>query len=243
MTSDGENFYSRCVPLLTEVGYIWDTFAITNSPKGQLRVDLPVAIARSLLVPHLATFKERYPNIELVLSSTDRKINLVSEGVDCVIRIGTLEDSSLVSKRIGMCRMMTCASPAYLAKFGVPENLDDLNNHVAVNFFKDHRRNILEWRFDVSGEEVIKRLRSGIVVDNSDVFVSCGLSGHGLMQGVNLLFEEYLATGALVEVLPNIRSTPKPVSIVYPARTSLSTKVTTFVGWATELGQTYLSEQ
>jgi DNA-binding transcriptional LysR family regulator len=240
VTADGEEFFSRCVPLLTELGHVLDSFSVTNPLKGQLRVDIPVALAGPLIVPALPEFQDMHPDIEIVISSTDRKINLVAEGVDCVVRIGDLVDSSHISRRIGMCRMMICATPAYLAKHGTPKTLEDLDRHRAVNFFKDHRRDILEWRFDADGQEVVKRLQSGIIVDNSEVFLSCGLAGRGLMQGIYLLFKPHLETGKLVEVLPNVRSVPKPVSILYPSRPLLSPKVRVFIEWLTAIGQRHL---
>jgi DNA-binding transcriptional LysR family regulator len=237
VTADGEEFFNRCVPLLNELGYVLDSFSLTSSLRGQLRVDVPVALAKSFIVPALPDFQDRYPDVEIVLSSTDRKINLVSEGVDCVVRVGNLSESSHISRRIGTCRMTVCAAPSYLERYGVPETLDDLDHHHAVNFFKDHRRDILEWRFDVNGQEVVKYLKSGILIDNSEVFLTCGLAGQGLMQGIHLLFEPYLASGELVEVLPHILSTPKPVYVLYPTRPLLSPKVRVFIDWLTELGK------
>jgi DNA-binding transcriptional LysR family regulator len=241
VTADGEEFFNRCVPLLEELGYVLDSFSVTSSLRGQLRVDVPVALARCLIVPALPEFQDRYPEIEIVLSSTDRKINLVSEGVDCVVRVGNLTDSSHISRRIGTCRMTVCAAPSYLEKFGVPKTLDDLAEHHAVNFFKDHRRDIYEWRFDVGGQEVVKILKSGILIDNSEIFLTCGLAGRGLMQGIHLLFQPYLESGDLVEVLPDILSTPKPVSVLYPTRPLLAPKVRVFIDWLAEIGKRQLS--
>jgi len=136
VTTEGGEFYQRCRRLLEEVN---DTFNSFTShavvPTGRLRLDLPVTLAKSVIIPALPDFQKRYPQIELILGATDQPVDLFDDGIDCVVRLGELKDSSLVARRIGAIPMVTCASPEYLERHGMPMNLEDLDQHRAVNFF------------------------------------------------------------------------------------------------------------
>ncbi|EAA9177665.1 LysR family transcriptional regulator [Salmonella enterica] len=115
MTDEGEEFYQRCLSLLSELDDVRRLFSRTQPPKGRLRLDVPITLARAVIIPALGDFQNRYPNIEIVLGTSDRKIDLIAERVDCVIRLGELNDSSFVARRLGTAAMVTCAAPSYLA--------------------------------------------------------------------------------------------------------------------------------
>ncbi len=132
-TLDGEAYYPRCVQLLAELEEAELAFRGV-APKGRLRVDLHGTLARHFVIPALPPFMARYPDIELSISEADRFVDLIAEGVDCVLRAGTLSDSTLIGKRVASLRQITCASPAYLRQYGEPQSLDDLKNHRAVNY-------------------------------------------------------------------------------------------------------------
>ncbi|WP_445671855.1 LysR family transcriptional regulator [Pseudomonas inefficax] len=128
MTPEGEAFYHRCKAILDKVGQAMSS--LSDRPErliGKLRVDLPVSVGHLLIIPSLMDFQQLYPGIELTLGTSDKPIDLISEGVDCVVRLGALEDSSLIASGIGYLPMVTCASPAYLARHGVPEQIGDLS--------------------------------------------------------------------------------------------------------------------
>ncbi len=231
LTEEGEEFYQRCSQVLMDVSETFGMFAASRPPKGRLRLDMPTAVAKSIVVPALPRFRRLYPDIELVIRSSDSQVDLVSEGVDCALRLGELDDSSLIARKIGMVPMVTCAAPIYLRSRGTPQTLDDLDNHVAVNFFLQHSQRILDWQFDVQGKTQRKRLRSDVVVDNSETFLACGLVGLGLLQGLRPALQPFLDSGELVEVLPAIVSTPKPISIVVTERRHRPPKVEAFIRW------------
>lgn len=138
MTDEGEEFYQRCLSLLSELDDVRRLFSSTQPPKGRLRLDVPITLARAVIIPALGDFQNRYPDIEIVLGTSDRKIDLIAERVDCVIRLGELNDSSFVARRLGTAAMVTCAAPSYLAKHGTPHSIDELmTSHRAVNFFSN----------------------------------------------------------------------------------------------------------
>ncbi|WP_082318886.1 LysR family transcriptional regulator, partial [Salmonella enterica] len=148
MTDEGEEFYQRCLSLLSELDDVRRLFSSTQPPKGRLRLDVPITLARAVIIPALGDFQNRYPDIEIVLGTSDRKIDLIAERVDCVIRLGELNDSSFVARRLGTAAMVTCAAPSYLAKHGTPHSIDELmKSHRAVNFFSNHSLQIMEWKF------------------------------------------------------------------------------------------------
>lgn len=235
LTSEGEAFYQRAKVLLGEMADLMATYSSTQSVSGSLRLDFPLTLAHSLLIPELGEFKERYPDIEIILTSSDRRIDLIAEGIDCVVRLGELEDSSFIARRIGEVAMVTCAAPSYLAKYGTPQTLDDLAQHKAVNFFSDRSREVMSWKFIVNGEIIAKRVDSALRVDNSDIFLTSGLAGLGLIQGVDSALRPYIESGALVPVLPDYACSPKAVSVLYPDKRNLAPRVRVFIDWFSEL--------
>lgn len=236
LSTEGGEFYHRCKRLLEDVN---DTFSSFTShavvPTGRLRLDLPVTLAKSVIIPALPEFQQRYPQIELALGATDQPVDLFEDGIDCVVRLGELKDSSLVVRRIGAIPMVTCASPQYLERYGMPRTLEDLEQHQAVNFFTGRERKVVDWAFRVENTTVTLKLRSGIVTNESEALLACGLAGFGLLQGVRPALQPYLDTGQLVQVLADYPAMPKAVSILYPSRSYLAPKVRVFIDWLTEL--------
>ncbi|MBN0661003.1 LysR family transcriptional regulator, partial [Pseudomonas aeruginosa] len=126
LTPEGEEFYRRSKPLLSQADDLLESFAPDRPIRGQLRVDMPIAFARLLVIPHLPAFLQQYPGIELELSSSDRLVDVIREGFDCVVRVGALKDSGLIARPLGKLTQINCASPDYLARFGYPQSLEDL---------------------------------------------------------------------------------------------------------------------
>lgn len=215
MTDEGEEFYQRCLSLLSELDDVRRLFSSTQPPKGRLRLDVPITLARAVIIPALGDFQNRYPDIEIVLGTSDRKIDLIAERVDCVIRFGELNDSSFVARRLGTAAMVTCAAPSYLAKHGTPHSIDELmKSHRAVNFFSNHSLQIMEWKFTVDGSIESIKIPSSILVDNSEAFLSCGLAGLGVLHGLRPSLAPFIASGELTEILTDFPPPPKPVSLL-----------------------------
>src|SRR5215469_8774589 len=130
LTPDGAAYYERCVRILADVEETEQTFQDRNrKPHGKLRIDMPGSIGRLIVIPSLCEFHGRYPDIDLQLGLTDRPVDLLQEGVDCVIRVGALQDSSLVARRVGLFEGVSCAAPSYIERAGIPQTIEDLEQH------------------------------------------------------------------------------------------------------------------
>ncbi|WP_413990751.1 LysR substrate-binding domain-containing protein [Labrys okinawensis] len=172
-----------------------------------------------------------YSNVGLVLGVSDRNIDLVTEGVDCVIRIGALKDSSLVARRIGAAVMITCAAARYIEEHGEPISLADLQSHRSVNFMSGASRRPLPWAFQEGEKAVTLVPRGAMLVNDSHAYVESGLAGFGLIQVPGILVDRFLASGQLREVLAANRPVPRPISILYPSRQFLAPQVRVFIDW------------
>jgi LysR family transcriptional regulator, regulator for bpeEF and oprC len=236
LTPDGAAYYERCVRILADVEETEASFQSGNKkPHGKLRIDMPGSIGRLLVIPSLSEFHTRYPDIDLQLGLSDRPVDLLQEGVDCVVRVGALQDSSMVARRIGLFEGVTCAAPGYIKRAGTPLSLDDLDNHKAVNYFSSRTGRTLDWAFMVDGKEIEVKMKGIVSVNDADAYVTCGLEGFGLIQPALFMVLPHLRSGQLVEVLPELKPLPMPISAVYPHSRHLSPKVRVFVDWIAEL--------
>jgi LysR family transcriptional regulator for bpeEF and oprC len=236
LTPDGAAYYERCVRILADIEEAEGEFAHSGrGPHGKLRVDMPGAIGRLIMMPAMCEFHTRYPDIELMVGFGDKPVDLIQEGVDCVIRVGTLQDSSLVARRIGVFQGVTVASPQYLERNGVPLTLEDLEQHSAVNYFSSRTGRIIDMDFVVDGQTIEVKVPGKIAVNDAEAYLSCGVKGAGLIQPPRFMALPHLKSGELVEVLPQWKPLPMPISAVYPHNRHLSQKVRVFVDWAAEL--------
>jgi LysR family transcriptional regulator for bpeEF and oprC len=238
-TLDGNAYYARCIQLMADLEETETAFsANASSPKGKLRIDLHGSLAMHFVLPHLPEFLAMYPEIELEIGMGDRAVDLVREGIDCVLRAGELRDSSLVGRKVAALPQVTCASAAYLERCGVPASIADLaqQGHYAVNFFSSLTGKILPFDFLVNGapQSVMVQGRR-VAVNNAEAYVHCCLGGLGLIQVPRYHIAKYLAEGTLVEVLADFRPAPMPVSILYPHQRQLSRRVRVLVDWMADL--------
>ena len=236
LTPDGASYYERCVRILADLEETESSFRdVSRGPRGRLRIDTPASIGRSILIPALCEFHERYPDIELVIGMGDRPVDLVQEAVDCAIRVGDLQDSSMVARRIGTFESLTCAAPAYLDTYGEPRTLEDLKHHHAVHYFSTRTGRTIDWDFVVDGVATEVKVNGIVSVNDSDAYVACGLQGFGLIQPARYMVLPYLESGQLREVLHTWKPSPMPISVVYLHNRHLSPKVRVFVDWVAEL--------
>lgn len=235
LTSEGERFYERVKEILGDVAEATSMFGLPGATmRGRLRIDIPTAFSQPGLIECLRDFTTLYPAIELALGVTDRTVDLVAEGVDCVLRIGELPNSSLVARRIGQATMITCAAPRYIQEHGEPKTLDDLSAHRGVTFLSGQNQRPLPWQFIDGGSEQTYISRHGITVNESNAYVECGVAGFGILQAPGITLDRHLAEGSLVEVLPTYRPRPRPVSVLYPSKSHLAPQVHAFVEWMRE---------
>ncbi len=236
LTPDGAAYYERCARILADIAETENSFSHTaNAPRGKLKVDLPGAIGRMLVVPALEHFQSQYPEIDVMLGVSDRPVDLIQDSVDCAVRMGHLEDSTLVARRVGTAQFVTVASPEYLARRGRPASLADLEQHEAVNYFSSRTGRIVEMDFVVDGKPLKVRMRSRLAANEGDAYLQCGLRGLGLIQIPEFVAQPSIEKGELLEVLPQWRRSPYPVSTVYPQSRHLSPQVRVFVDWVAEL--------
>lgn len=233
LTPDGAQYYQQCVAILGAIDASELAFRGPDAkrPQGKLRVDLPGTVGRQLILPHIAQFHALYPDVALTLSLTDRLVDVTQEGVDCALRVGALQDSALIGRQIGTMRFVTCAAPAYLARYGTPHTLDELGAHRAVVHFSGRTGRAFDWDFVVDGRVVKVDIGGPISVNDADASVCCALQGLGLAQAASYQVREHLRSGALVQVLAATPPTDMPMSLVYPAGRMAAPRLSAFAGW------------
>ena len=232
LTAEGEVFYDHAKDILGSVSTATTLFGQRGRPvRGRLRIDLPSVFGQLGFVSALTEFAERHPDIELALGVTDRLVDLVAEGVDCAIRIGELTSSSLVARRMGALRMLTCAAPSYLQRMGTPQSVEEVSTHGGVKFLSGMSRRALPWQFSVDGEDTPVTPKGQVSVNETHAYVQCGVAGFGLIQLPGFVVGRELAEGTLVEVLRPFRPRARPVSLLYPSRTHVAPQVKVFADW------------
>jgi DNA-binding transcriptional LysR family regulator len=229
-TLDGEAYYERCLRLIAEIEDAEAAFAGVK-PKGLLHVDVQGMLARQFIFPGLPAFLERYPDIELFMSDGDRLVDLIREGIDCVLRVGELRDSDMIARRIGLLQEVTCASATYVAQYGLPKSIDDLAGHKMVGFRSSATGGILPLEFTVGGTLRSLSLPCSVSMAGSDSYYEAARLGLGLIQVPRYRIADELARGTLVVVLPDYPPSPSPVSVLYPHSRQLSPRVRVFVEW------------
>jgi DNA-binding transcriptional LysR family regulator len=234
LTEDGRVFHARARDLLADVDDLHSMFAGDRvAVRGRLRVDLPSELARTTFVPALPAFMAAYPELELEVSSTDRQVDLVQEGFDCVLRLGPIGDETLIARPLGKLRMVNAASPAYLARYGVPRSLEDLQHqgHRAIHFARTLGAKPYGWEYRDGDSYVRLQLPGALHVNSVQSYEAAGVAGLGLIQAPLLGIGQYLERGALIELLPDFQHRPLDVSLVVAHRRNLSRRVRAFMKW------------
>lgn len=232
-TLDGEAYYAQCTRLLAELEEAEGAFSGAR-PRGRLHVNAHGTQARHFIVPRLSTFLDAYPEIELLISESDRYVDLLREGVDCVVRAGTLTDSDMIARRVAELHQITCASAAYLARHGIPRGLEDLAGHHMVGFHSSATGGVLPLEFTIGREVREVMLPCTLTVGGAETYAAAAIAGFGLIQAPRYRFESELASGTLQIVLPQHPPTPLPVSVLYPRARHLAPRVRVFIDWLAE---------
>lgn len=237
-TPDGQAYYERCQRLLADLEEAESAFgSALLKPRGKLRVDLQGTLARHFVLPRIGEFCERYPDVELEIGLGDRLVDLVREGVDCVLRGGELRDSTMVARRVALLQQVTCASREYLRRHGTPTTVDALRGHHAVNFLSQRTGKPLPFDFLVDGVARSVQLKGPVAVSDADAYHACCAAHLGLIQVPRYHIAPRLADGSLREVLADCRPAPMPVSVLYPHSRQLSPRVRVFVDWLAQVMQ------
>ncbi len=240
LTADGEHLFQRARDLLDDVEEMQGMFRDTTRLQGRLRVDMSSGLARQLVIPQLPGFLEQHPGLEIELSGTDRRVDLVREGFDCVLRVGPLDDNTLVARPLGCLDMVNCASPSYLAIHGVPHTLDDLRGHVLVHYVSTLGQRSSGFEYADGQHYRTLRMAGAVTVNSGDGYNAAALAGLGIIQVPRLGVRQALADGTLVEILPHLASEPMPVTLLYAQRRHLPGRVRAFMDWVAALLQPHL---
>lgn len=231
-TPDGEAYHARCLRLLADLEETEAGFRHASAqPRGVLRIELPGPLGTRLIVPALPDFCARYPSLTLEISASDRYIDLGQEGVDCVVRAGELANSGLIARRVAELSQVSCVSAAYAARHGVPQSLEELAQHQAVVWRSPTSAQVQGLDFMVDGQLRLIDMPGRITVNQGDIYAAACRAGLGIAQCPRYAMVEELASGQMIEVLPQHPPPPLPVSVLYPAQRQLSARVRVFVDW------------
>jgi LysR family transcriptional regulator, regulator for bpeEF and oprC len=236
LTDEGRTYYQHCVAVLNKIDEMESSLSEGNGvPKGRLRVSVPSAMAKSIVIPALPEFTASYPEISVDLDVTDRVVDIVAGSVDCAVRVGALDDSGLVARQIGQMPSCTCASPAYLQRCGRPGTVDDLDGHTAIHYLSGESGTPKAWEFSANGQYISVSMRGAVSVNDVDAHLACALAGLGLARSSLYLVDSHLQAGSLERVLPDCDPRPRPVSVLYAPNPHAPRKRRVFIDWLVEL--------
>lgn len=217
LTPDGERLYRRCQRLLAEVEDLQaEASGVREGASGTLRVDLPIVLGRRWVLPVLAAMARKHPALSLDVRLQDGFVDLVKEGIDVAVRVGTLRDSTLVSRPLAEQAMVLVASPDYLRERGTPTRVDHLAGHEAVLFRMPSSGRDRAWQLRQRGKAIEIHPASRIRLNDGEGLLEAVRLGLGVAQLPEYFVRDEIARGELVEVLPQCRPAPLPISIVYP---------------------------
>ncbi len=238
VTADGAAYYERVLRLLADMDDAETSLSDASaSPRGRLRVDVPSPFARMVLVPALPAFHARYPEIQLDLGVSDRKVDLIGENVDCVIRGGELQDQSLRARRVADLRLGVYASPGYLAMAGVPRHPGELedSHHRIVGYLWARLGRALPYAMQRGDERLSVHGRYALAVDDGNAYLQAGLAGLGILWLPDYMARPHLASGELARLFEDWDMETMPMYLAYPPNRHVSAKLRAFIDWVVEL--------
>lgn len=229
LTESGSDYYERCVQILADIRSAEEgALHMTETPRGNLRVTAPVSFGILHMGPAVSQYLQQYPDVKIDIMLTDRRVDLIDEGLDLAVRIGTMPESELIARKFASDRVAICAAPAYLARHGAPLVPEDLSRHNCLTY--SYSASGDEWRMaGLDGRQHSVRVTGSLRANNGDMVKLAALGGAGLMRQPLFLCAEDLRAGRLVEVLAEYRSDELGMYALYPSRKHLSAKVRTFV--------------
>lgn len=232
LTQDGETYLPQCQALLANLDVLDSQFQREPSDvRGILRVDMPSRFASTVVIPRLAEFIEQFPNIRLKISSADYRVDMIKEGIDCVVRVGNLDDSSLIARPLTQYRSLNCVSPSYAEQFGIPQTIEELANHKLIEY--SHSLGNLDAQFEYLEDGKVKQqsMPSSLAVNGTDAYLDACLAGLGIAQIPVIGAESFIEKGLLIPVLDQYEAEPMPVSLLYSSRRQPTKRLTVFMDW------------
>lgn len=235
LTPEGERYYQQCADILAAIDSAEADFIGqgARSMRGRLRIDMPGSLGRAIVMPRIGEFRHAWPELDLTISLGDRLVDPAAEGIDCVLRVGDLQDSSLVARRIGLMRFVIAATPGYLAQRGTPTGIDDLLRHEGIMHFSGRTGRAFEWELQTGDGTTKVAVKGGVAVNEADANLLCALQGMGLAQLAS--YQVRAHADVLVEVLPGMHPTAMPVSLLYARGRIANPRVQAFSAWLAAL--------
>jgi DNA-binding transcriptional LysR family regulator len=232
LTHDGLSFYERAKDLLADVDELATTFRVEPSQvQGRVRVGTSSRMARFEVIPKIPEFIKAHPRIQIELGATDRKVDLIHEGYDCVIRGGKLSDSSLIARQIGVAQTINVASPEYLKKHGTPKAVKDLDRHYLIEYVSSFGERADGFEY-LDGDKCRSvKMQSYITVNSAEAYASACEAGLGIIQSPSRSLQESVRAGRLVQILPKLKLEAMPIYVLYPHRRNLPQRVRLFIEW------------
>lgn len=233
LTHDGSAFYERCKDALSDMDELQTMFQTQSASalKGRVRLDMSTVIARNAVVPRLPDILALHPLLQIEISSTERRVDLIREGFDCVVRAGTVKDAGLIARPVGPLRMANCVSPQYVQRYGTPLTLEDLPKHRLVHYAATLGAKPVGFEYSKAGEDIAVPMEGSVTVNNAEAYQAACLAGLGIIQAPQVGVRELLQQGRLLEVLPQWRAAPMPLSLVYASRRNQSARVRAVMDW------------
>ena len=234
LTQDGQTFYERSKDVLADMDELQAMFLQQEAAGlcGRIRIDMSTGLARDIVIPRLPELLAVHPLLEVELSSTERRVDLVREGFDCVLRTGSVVDTSLIARPLGTLRQLNCASPAYIQAFGMPQTLADLARHRLIHFVGTLGDKSAGFEYmDDAGTVRSIAMAGAVTVNNSEAYTAACLAGLGIIQVPQVVESAHLRSGALVQVLPQFLAPPMPLNLLYANRRNLSQRVRVVMDW------------
>lgn len=230
-TPDGEVLYERSKDMLAQMDELEGLFRSDATLSGRLRVDMPTAMAHNIVLPRLSEFLAEHPGIDLEISSSDRRVDLVREGFDCVLRIGDLSDTTLVARNLGDFDMVNCVSAGYARRNGTPQNLADLQHHQLVHYVMGFGSNTALFEYQEDGKTRTLPMPRSVAVNNVQAYEAACIGNLGIIQSPRMGMKKHLIAGDLIEILPQYRPAPMKISLLYAHRRHLPERCKVFMDW------------
>ena len=231
LTEVGQAFYERCQRIIAEAEEA--ELAVTHLqdvPRGKLRVTAPLTFGIAYLAPALPDFMKTYDELAVDIEFNDRRVDILQEGFDLAIRIGSLEDSSLIAKRIAQSRFAVLAAPQYLEEFGTPAHPRDLEGHNCLTY--SYQESPQSWRFrdpENPRQEMSVRVSGSLMTNNGNALAAAGAAGMGIQQAPTFICADHIRSGCLVPILEDYAPEPLGIYALYPPNRHLSAKVRVFI--------------
>lgn len=230
LTEFGQLYYQRCREILNQIeaadAIAWQ---MKNQPEGNIRISAPVTFGNSILVDMIGSFLDDFPSITIKLELSDHLEREEDNLSDVAFRIGDILDPSRVAKKLHPYHLVTCASPAYLARHGIPNTPEELVNHACLVYTMANDPTNNRWLFSHQGQVFEQEVHGRLRINNSLGLLTAALAGRGIIVAPQVQVKRYLATGELLRILDNFNPPPRPLHLLYSPELNRRAKIQVFI--------------